>query len=215
LRGTLGSACPQPVPNATERPHLSESRAAQRRRRRRWWRGEEGARRPGPEGKAPRNALSATSCAVSCAASFTCSSLAHRPRTIVWGGTRVLGMGSAAGRCRWRKQTPSSSCPLRAQHALRHVLRQALRRDLHVLVLHVSPKGSAGVFTYSFFTCRPRASVGGGTRVFGVGSAAGRWRVPRRAPSRPRPPQRPERLTPRLVSRPAPRPAPCPSRAFT
>jgi len=67
-------------------------------RRRRWWRGEKGARRPGPEGKAPRNALSATSCAVSCAASFTCSSLAHRPRTIVWGGTRVLGMGSAAGR---------------------------------------------------------------------------------------------------------------------
>ena len=75
LRGTPGSACPQPEPNATELPSCApiSARAAQRRRRRRWWRGEEGARRPGPEGQ-----VCATSCGTSstapCAASFTCSS---------------------------------------------------------------------------------------------------------------------------------------------
>jgi len=53
LRGTPGSACPQPEPNATELPSCApiSARAAQRRQRRRWWRGEEGARRPGPEGQ--------------------------------------------------------------------------------------------------------------------------------------------------------------------
>jgi len=43
-------------------------------------------------------------------------------------------------------------------HVLRNVLRSVLRRFLHVPVLHVSPK----------------VSVGGGMRVLGVGSAAGR-----------------------------------------
>ena len=57
LRGTPGSACPQPEPNATELPSYApiSARAAQRRRRRRWWRGEEGVRRPAPL-SAPANA---------------------------------------------------------------------------------------------------------------------------------------------------------------
>ena len=76
---------PQPEPNATELPSYAPvlARAAQRRRRRRrrlWWRGEEGARRPGPEGQVLR-------------------------------------------------------------HVLRNAPRNALRRVLHVLILHVSPKG--------------------------------------------------------------------------
>ena len=50
-------------------------------------------------------------------------------------------------------------------HSLRHVLRSILRRVLHVpvlhmLVLHVSPKGG----------------VGSGTLLLVVGFAAGRWR---------------------------------------
>ena len=51
LRGTPGSVCPKPEPNATELPSCApiSARAPQRRRRRRWWRGEENARRPGPE----------------------------------------------------------------------------------------------------------------------------------------------------------------------
>jgi len=59
LRGTPGSACPQPEPNATELPSCARisARAAQRRRRRRRWRGEEGARRPGPEGQVLRHVL--------------------------------------------------------------------------------------------------------------------------------------------------------------
>ena len=44
------------------------------------------------------------------------------------------------------------------RHVQRYVLRHVLRRVLGVLVLHVSPKGKRG----------------GGTRVLGVGSAAGR-----------------------------------------
>ena len=83
LRGTPGSACPQPEPNATELPscaRISTRAAPRRRRRRRRWRGEEGARHPGPEGQVLR---------------------------------RVL----------W-----NAFC-------------NALRRVLHVLVLHVSPKG--------------------------------------------------------------------------
>ena len=44
------------------------------------------------------------------------------------------------------------------RHVLWHVLRNALRRVLHVLVFNVLPKGG----------------VGGGMRVLGVGSAAGR-----------------------------------------
>jgi len=59
LRGTPGSACPQPEPNATELPSCApiSARAAQRRRRRRWWRGEEGERRRGPEGHVLRHVL--------------------------------------------------------------------------------------------------------------------------------------------------------------
>jgi len=51
LRGTPGSACPQPEPIATELPSCApiSARAAQRRRRRRWWRGKKSARRPGPK----------------------------------------------------------------------------------------------------------------------------------------------------------------------
>ena len=79
LRGTPGSVCPQPEPNATELPSSApiSARAAPRRRRQRWWRGEEGARRPGPEAQVLR-------------------------------------------------------------HVLWHVLRNTLRRVVHVLVLHVS-----------------------------------------------------------------------------
>jgi len=120
LRGSLGSACPQPEPNATELPSCApiSARAAQRRRRRRrWWRGEEGARSPGPEGEVLR----------------------HVP---------------------W------------------YVLRNAGRRVLHVLAIHVSPKGKCGggarvrvaarrsipfcpaYFTFSPFTCRPPLPLG-------------------------------------------------------
>jgi len=82
LSGIPGSACPQPEPNATELPSCARisARAAQRQRRRRRWRGEEGTRRPGPEGQVLR-------------------------------------------------------------HVLSYVLRNALRRVLHVLVLYVSSKG--------------------------------------------------------------------------
>jgi len=59
LRGTPGSACPQPEPNATKLPSCApiSARAAQRRRQWRWWRGEEGARRPGREDQVLRHVL--------------------------------------------------------------------------------------------------------------------------------------------------------------
>ena len=59
LRGTPGSICPQPQLNATELLRCApiSARAAQRRRRRRWRRSEEGARRPGTEGKVLRHVL--------------------------------------------------------------------------------------------------------------------------------------------------------------
>ena len=60
LRGTPGSVCPHSEPNATELPSCApiSARAAQRWRRRRWWwRGEESARRPGPEGQVLRHVL--------------------------------------------------------------------------------------------------------------------------------------------------------------
>ena len=98
MRGTPGSACPQPEPNATELPSCAaiSARAAQRRRRRRWWRREEGTRRPGPEGQvlhhvlrnALQNALrralnvlavASTFTLPSCAASFTCSPFTCQP----------------------------------------------------------------------------------------------------------------------------------------
>ena len=82
-------------------------------------------------------------------------------------------------------------------YVLRHVLHHVLRHAFYVLVLNVPPKGS----------------VGSGTRVLGVGSAAGRRRVPRRTPSHPRPPRHPARPAPRSAPRPEPRPAPRPSRA--
>jgi len=45
--------------NATELPSCAtvSARAAQRRRRRRWWLGEEGTRRPGPEGQVLHHVL--------------------------------------------------------------------------------------------------------------------------------------------------------------
>jgi len=93
LRSTPGIACPQPEPNATELPSCApiSARAAQRRRRRRWWRGEEGARRPGPEGYVLRHVLwhaTSRSSATSCAASFTCSSFMCHLRAGAGGGSR-------------------------------------------------------------------------------------------------------------------------------
>ena len=103
LRGTPGSVCPQPEPNATELPSCTpiSARAAQKWRQRRWWRGEEGARRPGPEGQATSCATScgtssATPSVTSCATSFTCLSFTCHPRASVGGGTRVFGVGSKA-----------------------------------------------------------------------------------------------------------------------
>ena len=82
LRGTPGSACPQPEPNATELPSCApiSARAAQRRRRRRWWRGDEGARRPGPEGQVLRHVLwhAFLNALHNCAASLACSSFTCR-----------------------------------------------------------------------------------------------------------------------------------------
>jgi len=95
--------------DATELPSCARisARAAQRRRRQRRWRGEEGGRRPSPEGQvlrrrwrgeegarrpAPKAKSCATSCgtssATSCAASFTCSSFMGHLRAGV-GGARV------------------------------------------------------------------------------------------------------------------------------
>jgi len=61
LRGTPGGACPQPTAHSPSQvpvapPSPISARAAQRRWRR-WWRGEEGARRPGPEGIVLRHVL--------------------------------------------------------------------------------------------------------------------------------------------------------------
>ena len=82
LRGTLGSACPQPEPNATELPSCApiSARDAQRRRRRRWWRGDEGARRPNPEAQVLRHVLwqALRNALRICAASLACSSITCR-----------------------------------------------------------------------------------------------------------------------------------------
>jgi len=51
-------------------------------------------------------------------------------------------------------------------------------------------------------------------RVLGVGSAVGRWRVPRRRPLRPRPPRRPTCPPPRPAACPSPRFPPRPSNAY-
>jgi len=67
------------------RPHLSISPAAQRQRLRLWWRGEEGACCPGPEGQVLRHVLYVPVPHVA-------------PKGSVRGGTRVVGVGSAAGR---------------------------------------------------------------------------------------------------------------------
>jgi len=97
LRGTPGSACPQPEPIAAELPSCAPiSARATQTRRRWWWRGEEDTRRPGPEGQwwkmtratmktlalpssAAPDTPPATSCVTSsatyCPASFTGSSL--------------------------------------------------------------------------------------------------------------------------------------------
>jgi len=83
LRGTPGSVCPQPEPNATELPSCApiSARAAQRRR------GGGGvarrARAARVTARAPKAKSCATSCgtssATSCAASFTCSPFTCRP----------------------------------------------------------------------------------------------------------------------------------------
>ena len=82
LRGTPGSACPQPEPNATELPSCApiSARDAQRRRRRWWWRGDEGARRPGPEAQVLRHVLwhALRNALRNCAASLACSSFTCR-----------------------------------------------------------------------------------------------------------------------------------------
>jgi len=82
LRGTPGSAYPQPEPNATELPSCApiSARDAQRRRRRRWWRGDEGARRPSPEAQVLRHVLwhALRNALRNCAASLACSSFTCR-----------------------------------------------------------------------------------------------------------------------------------------
>ena len=106
---TPGSACPQPEPNATELPSCTPSPhiarnvkteaavavlVALREGR---------ARAPPGHPKAKSRATSydtpfARSSAAFCAASFAGSSFTCRPRASVGGGTRVLGVGSAAER---------------------------------------------------------------------------------------------------------------------
>ena len=78
LRGTPGSACPQPEPNAIELPSCApiSARDAQRRLRRRWWRGDEGARRPDPEAQVLRHVM--WHVLRNCAASLACSSFTCR-----------------------------------------------------------------------------------------------------------------------------------------
>jgi len=83
LRGTPGSACPQPEPNATELPScapISARNAQRRRRRRRWWRDDEGARRSGPEAQVLRHVLwhALRNALRNCAASLACSSFTCR-----------------------------------------------------------------------------------------------------------------------------------------
>ena len=112
MRGTTGSVCPQPEPNATELPscaHIS-ARAAQKRRRRRWWRGEEGACRPG-----------ATSCGTFYTAPFTCSSFMSYLRLGV-------GKGSHPGR---RAPQDTLFCPPERLHSPRSLRARPSRADCH------------------------------------------------------------------------------------
>jgi len=123
LRGTPGSVCPQPEPNATEMPSCApiSARAAQRRRRRRWWRGEEDARRPGPEGQVLRHILwhvTSSPPATPCAASFTCSPFMCHLRAGIEGGSR-----------------PGRRAP---QHTFFCPLKGYVCRVLYMLALHVS-----------------------------------------------------------------------------
>jgi len=92
LRGTPGSACPQPEPNATELPSCApiSARAAQRRRWRRRWRGEEDAHRPGPEG----HKSCATSCGTSSAKSFATSCTTRPSRAHL----SLIAQGKRGGR---------------------------------------------------------------------------------------------------------------------
>ena len=96
LRGTPGSACPQPEPNATELPSCApiSARDAQRRQRR-WWRGDEGARRPGPEAKVLRHVLwhALHNALRNCAASLACSSFTCRLGK-VWGAVEHDACGN-------------------------------------------------------------------------------------------------------------------------
>ena len=102
LRGTPGSACPQPEPNATELPSCAPISTNRQLRNDSGFGGGGMARRAraarAPEGQRPSPAPRGTSSTTFCAASFTWSSFTYRPRASVEGGTRMLGVGSAAGR---------------------------------------------------------------------------------------------------------------------
>jgi len=128
LRGTPGSVCPQPEPNATELPSCApiSARTAQRRRWRRWWRGEEGARPPSPEGQVLRHVL--------------WNVLRNVLRRVVH--VLVLhvspkvrrGGGGARVRVAARRRIPFFFCPLKGCN----------RRVLYVLSLHVSTATATG-----------------------------------------------------------------------
>ena len=75
---------------------------------------------------------------------------------LVWRGLARGGRAPSGPRSPKAKSC-ATSCSHVLRNALRSILRHVLRRVLHVLVLHVSPKGS----------------VGGGMRMLGVGSAFG------------------------------------------
>ena len=89
LRGTPGSACPQPEPNATELPSCApiSARTAQRQGG-----GGGGVARRARAARAPKPKSCATSCdtssAAPCAASFTCSSFTCHLRAGVGWGSR-------------------------------------------------------------------------------------------------------------------------------
>jgi len=117
-RGTPGSVCPQPEPNATELPSCApiSVRTAQRQGG-----GGGGVARRARAARARKPKSYATSCATSsttpCAASFTCSSFMCHLRAGVWGGE-----GS-------RRPAP--------QHTF-FSLKGCVRRVSYVLALHVS-----------------------------------------------------------------------------
>ena len=106
-----------------------------------------------PSSAAPSTS-SATSCATSCAASFTCLSFKCRPRQR--GGRHACtGRGSR----RWK---------------MARAMMNTFTLPSSAVFNTSSATSCAAPCTCSSFTCHLRASVGGGVRVLGVGSAAGR-----------------------------------------